>query len=152
MADDDQGRLVGDALRALVARAASTFVLETTANLIERCPVKTGHARANFVPAVGAPFTGQPVGADTSAQAAGIAAVAAYKLGDGPLSITNNAPYIDRLIAGWSPQAPAGWDLESIDRAAETVRVQYEEIEIDVSHGVPGLVGPIVSIRPRSSG
>lgn len=144
---DDQAQKVGDALRALVAQAAGAFVIEATANLIERCPVKTGHARANFVPAVGEAFSGEAQ--DGSAQAAGLVAVAAYKLGDGPLTITNNAPYIGRLIGGSSSQAPAGWDLEAIDRAAQTIQAQYE-VDIDVTQGVPGLVGPTVSIRGRA--
>jgi|ERR1043166_5281646 hypothetical protein len=143
MADDPQAKAVGDALRELVQNAAKGFVLETTANLIEACPVDTGHARANFVPSVGGEFTGED--ASTAAQDAGIAAVAAWKLGDGALSISNNVPYIDRLIAGSSSQAPAGWDLEAIDRAQQTVQSQYD-VDIDVTQG-PGGLG--VAIRPR---
>src|SRR5262252_2138018 len=95
MSDTSDPKVIGDALRELCADAARAFIIETTANLIELCPVDTGHARANFVPSVGSEFEGEA--ADGSAQAAGLAAVAAYQLGDGDLSISNNVPYIDML-------------------------------------------------------
>lgn len=152
MADDPQAQLVGDNLRTYFARAAGEFVIEVTANLIELCPVKTGHARANFVPAVGATFTG--VATDGSAQAAGISTVLSYKLGDGTLSISNNVPYIDRLIAGYSAQQPAGWDLQAIDRGAQAIQARYDALQIDVTSGVPGLTGTGItfSVRPTGEG
>lgn len=140
----DDAKAVGDALRSLIAQAAAGLVLEVTANLIEACPVDTGHARANFVPSIGEPATGEDSG---GAQAAGIAAVAAYKLGDGDLHISNNAPYIDRLIAGSSSQAPAGWDLVAIDTAVQTVQAQYDSLDIDVTMGPAGAAA---SITPRT--
>lgn len=150
VADDPQAKTVGDNLRALIARAAGEFTLEVTANLIELCPVKTGHARANFVPAVGAGFSG--VASDGSAQAAGIVAVTSYQLGDGPLSISNNVPYIDRLIAGYSAQQPAGWDLVAIDRGAQAIQARYDTLQIDVTSGVPGLSSTGVTFSVRDTG
>lgn len=142
MADDSDAQAVGDALRQLVEGAAKALIIEVTANLIEACPVDTGHARANFVPAVGAPHVGEDGG---SAQAAGFAVVAGWKLGDGPLSISNNVPYIGRLIGGSSSQAPAGWDLVAIDKAVQSVQAAYD-VEIDVTGGSAGRA---VVIRPR---
>lgn len=131
MADDRQAKAVGDAMRELISRAARALIMEATANLVEACPVDTGHARANFVPAVWASFEGEAP--DGSAQSAGLLAVTRWKLGDGPLSISNNVPYIDRLIGGSSSQAPAGWDLVAIDDAIQTVRQLYEGVAIDVT-------------------
>jgi hypothetical protein len=144
---DSQAKAVGDALRAALARAAQAFTLEVAANLIEACPVDTGHARANFVPGVGAPATAEVDG--LAAQTAGVAAVMAWRLGDGPLNVTNNVPYINRLIGGSSSQAPAGWDIDAIDRAAATVQAQYDGLEIDVTSGVPGLREPSMTFRMR---
>lgn len=137
---------IGARLRAEIARAAAALTLEVTANLIEACPVDTGHARANFVPSVGAPATGEDDGAT---QAAGTAAVLGYKLGDGPLHITNNVPYIDRLILGSSDQAPPGWDLDAVARAQATVQAQYDGLSIDVSTGA---TGASVAITPKVPG
>lgn len=146
MADTSDPKDIGDALRQLIGDAAKALILETTAELVERCPVDTGHARANFIPAVGEPVTTESgPGADGSLQAAGIAQVAAWKLGDGPLSITNNVPYIGRLIGGSSSQAPAGWDLEAVAQAEQTVESQYE-VDIDITGGSGGLKA---SITPR---
>lgn len=127
---DDQATAVGDQLRAMIAAAKAEFVLETTANLTAACPVKTGHARRNFVPTIGDPHANED---DGTAQAAGILAVSTYKLGDGPLHITNNVPYIGRLIGGSSSQAPAGWDLQAIDQAAQTVQARHDSLRVEVS-------------------
>lgn len=114
-------------LQALVAGAAKSLQLEVTAELVKACPVDTGHARRNFVPTVGAPSDAEDEGA---AQQAGM--VAAYKIGDGDLYVTNIVPYIDRLIMGSSTQAPAGWDLQAVDTAVATVQAQYG-VRIDVT-------------------
>jgi hypothetical protein len=142
---DGQAAAIAARLRAEIARATSGLTLEITANLIEATPVDTGLARASWVPAIGE--TASATGA--AAQAAGVAAVTSYKLGDGPLSITNNVPYIERLIAGSSSQAPIGWDLAAIDTAVATVQAQYDAVQIDVSSG-SGEVS--VAITPRVPG
>jgi hypothetical protein len=132
-------------LRAELAAAAKGFVLEARANLAEATPVKTGHAQANWVGGAGEPFEGEDDGA---AQVAGDAAILVWQLGEGPLSISNNVPYIDRLIAGSSSQAPAGWDVTAIDEAAATVQAQYDGLTIDVSSGG---VEASVKISPRGA-
>lgn len=117
--------------RAQLADAAKALVLGVAAELTEACPVDTGHARRNFIPAIGAPEKSEDDGA---AQAAGTTAVLSYKIGDGDLYVTNNVPYIGRLILGSSSQAPAGWDLVAVDTAVEEVRRQFD-VSIDVSAG-----------------
>lgn len=107
---------------ALMGAVVRDLTLEVTAQLIEACPVDTGHARRNFVPSVAAPHDGEDDGA---AQAECQAAVLAYKIGDGSTFVTNNVPYIDRLVLGSSAQAPAGWDLVAVDRAVAKVQQDY---------------------------
>lgn len=136
-----QAKDVGDALAAYLAAVAIELTLEVTANLIEATPVDTGHARANWVPGIGdPPEDEQPAGA----QAAGMAAVATYKLGDGPLNITNNVPYIGPLLNGHSSQAAPGWDLAAVDAAVATVQARHDGLNIDLT-----TTGPSVRITPR---
>lgn len=132
-----QARAIGDAMRAYVEAAARDLLHETKANLIAACPVDTGNARAHFYE-----------GVDGAVDADDPAAVVVWRLGEGALSIVNNVPYIDRLIAGSSSQAPAGWDLDAIDRAVQATQDKYDGLTITVSSGVPGLVGTSVSIEP----
>jgi hypothetical protein len=133
----DQARAIGEAMLAYVEAAARDLLHNTKAGLIERCPVDTGNARAHFYE-----------GINGSVDADDPAAVAAWKLGEGALSIVNNVPYIDLLIAGSSSQAPAGWDLEAIDRAVQETQEKYDGLTITVSSGLPGLTGTSVSIEP----
>jgi|SRR5882672_3001350 len=116
-------------LRAQVADAAKALTLGVAAELTEACPVKTGHARRNFVPSISAPGTGEDDGA---AQTAGTESVLSYRIGDGDLYVVNNVPYIGQLILGSSIQAPAGWDLVAIDAAVADVNRQFG-VSIDVS-------------------
>jgi hypothetical protein len=132
-------------LRSL-RRRAHLRSLRRRAHLIEATPVDTGHARANWAPSIGTPHVGEDSGA---AQAAGQAEVLGYRFGDGPLCIANNTSYIERLIGGSSAQAPAGWDLEAIDRAQQTVQQQYDALDIDVT---TGHAGPVATIAPRGGG
>lgn len=130
MPDRDQAAQVRKNLEALLASVARTLTLEVAAALTEDCPVDTGHARRNFVSSVGEPHQGEDDGA---AQAAGQAAVLSYQIGDGPLYVTNIAPYIDRLVLGSSDQQPAGWDLVAVDRAVGAVQQRYDGLRIDVT-------------------
>lgn len=116
-------------LETLIGGAAKALTLEVCANLVRDCPVKTGHARRNFVPSVGEPHEGED---DGQAQRAGEAEVLQYRIGDGPLHVSNSVPYIDRLVLGSSVQAPAGWDLQAVDQAVATVQELYN-VTLDVS-------------------
>ncbi|HET9893237.1 MAG TPA: hypothetical protein VFQ42_22355 [Mycobacterium sp.] len=114
-------RAIGNAL-SVIESAARALTLELAANLTEASPVDTGHNRRNFVPSVGEPFAGED---DGTAQAAGIAAVLAWHIGDGDLYVTNNVPYLQYLLLGSSPQAAPGWDLIAMDAAVEAIRQAY---------------------------
>jgi hypothetical protein len=118
-------------LKAELAGVVKALALEITANLQQDCPVDTGHARANFVPSIGGAYTGED---DGGAQQAGIATVLGYRLDQGPIHISNNAPYLPQLIAGSSSQAPPGWDVAAIARAEATIEAEYGAT-IDISTG-----------------
>lgn len=105
------------------------ITLEATANFIQDTPVDTGWARANWVPNIGAEGEGtagtreqaEAGNVMTADQQQGIAAVATqYTIISGPIYITNNVPYINRLNEGSSNQAPAGFVQAGINRAIAT--------------------------------
>lgn len=91
-------------------------------------PVDTGWASANWWPSVGSPATANTGRADEgsisgreSQRSAGVTQVLSYQLGQGPIYITNNVPYIDRLNNGWSQQSPAGF----VDRAVQVAVTNF---------------------------
>ena len=113
------------AFRRSLQKEVSALALEITERLIETTPVDTGWARASWIPSIGDPFV-QPSGSSdsftTGKQELGMAEVATqYNLLDGPIFITNNVPYIERLNEGSSPQAPAGFIEEAIKQAIDSV-------------------------------
>lgn len=98
------------------------IVLDFTRFVIEDTPLDTGWARANWIPSVGSPVespAGFPGEVQTSFQQGGIAEIEGYRLSDGPIYVSNNAPYIESLNAGSSSQAPAGFVETDIDRAIQ---------------------------------
>jgi hypothetical protein len=114
-------------LHSLIERAAKALILEVNRELRKRgtgTPVDTGHARAAWIPAVGAPTLVEPVGTDGSLAAAGAARVMAFKLGQGVLYVSNVVPYISKLNQGHSQQAPALFIEACIARAVATVKAK----------------------------
>ena len=121
--DRAQIRAIVRSLERLTGRVVTKITLDVTANLIEETPVDTGWARANWVPAIGAPVIKDLTGAERNVaaangeQAAGQAKVLGYRLDRGRVFISNNVPYIMRLNDGHSRQAPAGFVQRSIRKA-----------------------------------
>lgn len=107
-------QFVIDDLRDFTARKSVGLALELHAELTESTPIDTGWARSNWQMVVGAPASGV-VGSPENPGSPPM--VTSYKLGQGPINITNNVPYIQRLNDGWSQQAPAGYVEAAIDRA-----------------------------------
>lgn len=112
-------------LEKFTERLVQRIALNVVANLQEDTPVDTGWARANWIPQIGAPFSGtagsreqaEAGQLDTATQQVGIAKVATgYRLGP-PIFVTNNVPYIERLNEGSSSQAPAAFVQAAIFRA-----------------------------------
>lgn len=126
-----QSRAIGESLRAHTTRAIQTFTLEILRNLRRNpsrggTPVDTGHARANWTLSAGAPAFGAVTGKGDG----GVASVIAWDLGDGPLFVNNNAPYILRLNDGHSKQAPAGFIERAIDEALAMVNRKFRDASI----------------------
>lgn len=99
-------------MAALTAEVESALVeraLDVQAALAEDAPVDTGFLRDNFQLSVGVPAEGTvPVGTPLN-----VAAVAAYKLGDGSIFIANNVEYI---VAVNARGKHAGFADAAIDR------------------------------------
>ena len=104
-------------------KEVSALVLDITEKLIEATPVDTGWARASWIPSIGEPADSPSGSRDsftTGQQELGMAQVATqYTLSEGPIFITNNVPYIEKLNEGSSPQAPAGFIETAIKQSIE---------------------------------
>lgn len=119
-----QVRVVVESLEGFTEKLIKRLALNVTAQLVKDTPVDTGWARANWVPQIGSPRTrtagsrraAEDGKVDLGPQASGTLAVAGYKLGPS-IFISNNVPYIKRLNAGSSKQAPAAFIQAAILRA-----------------------------------
>lgn len=127
MANDTQIRAIVRDIGRVTEHVVRKVTLDVTANLVATTPVDTGWARANWVPAIGAPaetgledITPTP---DDAARARGqqqraLAGVATgYKTSQGRVFVSNNVPYIGELNDGKSTQAPAGFVQQAIYKA-----------------------------------
>lgn len=119
-------------LDANAEQVAIDLALEITADLQVNTPIDIGWARAGWTPTIGEPYQGgrdlKPdpalVTVARARQAEGLNEVLQYRLTDGPIWITNNVVYINRLNEGWSKQAPSGFVQTTIAQAVETVRAR----------------------------
>ena len=107
---------------------------------------------ANILPSVNAPYPGEVDGGGTYEQQ--VAAIVGAPP-EAEMYVTNNVPYWNRLIAGSSQQAPAGWDLIAIDQAVATVEQRYAGVSIDVTssevisaRGAAGAAGLAAAYSP----
>ena len=112
-------RVVIGALEEFTERVMTRLSVNITAELIEDTPVRTGWARANWVPTIGRPFNvnvGRGPGEDENStqvnranarQTRGQTELLGYRIEQGRIFISNNVPYIQALNAGSSDKAPA---------------------------------------------
>lgn len=149
-----ESRAIGEKLRRHIEQIFKALTLEIDRELRKSTPVDTGHARANWVPSVGAPHVGEAdvvrVGSTigSSAHASGVAEVLRFKLGDGDLWVSNAAPYIEILNYGWSDQAPRMFIEAAVERAIATINARYSvSISIDrpVGEGLASAYSPFDS-------
>ena len=127
MARDTQIRAIVRGLERVTERVVTKITLDVTANLIETTPVDTGWARANWIPAIGAPIVRDLTGVEATVQNASLGAgeqqqalaavVTGYKLARGAVFVSNNVPYISKLNDGFSRQAPSGFVQMAIRKA-----------------------------------
>jgi len=120
-----RAKVVANNAERVVRRAA----LAADTALVQVTPVDTGRARGNWVPSIGSPAefalpqTEIPSAAETLAD--GVRTIGAWKLGMGPIFISNSVPYIIPLEEGHSQQAPAGMTKAAIQAAkAEVARAK----------------------------
>lgn len=85
--------------------------------LIIGTPVDTGRARGNYVITIGAPRFQVIDNLDPSGSSSlqnAISTINRWKVGKGPIFITNSLPYIVRLDEGYSQQAPSGMSKAAV--------------------------------------
>ena len=113
-----------------VHRTVRKAALAADQAIVLATPVDTGRARANWVVSINAPAAGeQPTPASPAAGAAQALGQGQEEIGrygtsssHSAIHITNNLPYIGRLNAGSSAQAPAGFVEEAVQAAVAAVR------------------------------
>lgn len=101
------------------AVAADTALVTTT-------PRDTGRAKGNWVASIGQPqeivFHEDDFPSDAEAQSDAQSVISSWKLGRGPIFITNSLPYIIPLNEGSSAQAPNGMTDAAIQAAQAQLR------------------------------
>lgn len=103
---------VDDTLRKVALVANQTLIMAT--------PVDTGRARANWQVSIDTVITSELESTDAQGaiqRNAGV--IKGYR--NGEIIVQNNVPYIGRLNAGSSAQAPAGFVEKALQAAARTV-------------------------------
>ena len=116
-------RYVGRTIVALAANIQNELVRTT--------PVRDGWAKANWVPAVGRAIIANTENLSEEDRLAalaqaqhiqnlGVQQLQTYRFGDGTVFISNGVPYITRLNAGSSIQAPAQFVQAAIEKAIRT--------------------------------
>ena len=107
--------MVKNQIRSKWSQAVRKTVLDALRLVVEKTPVKTGHARMNWYPSFGheefAELSGE--GSPNLNPAMDMASIERYE----PVFLQNNVPYIGALEYGHSTQAPQGM-----------VRVTIEEL------------------------
>lgn len=112
-------------LEAATEEVIRRISINVTAELIERTPVDTGWARANWIPAIGSPADDDVAELDRASRTAGVtsargrqslgtASLTGYRLQRGNVFISNGVPYIGFLNEGTSDQAPRGFVQDAI--------------------------------------
>lgn len=112
-------------LQAATEEVIRRISINVTAELIERTPVDTGWARANWIPAIGTAPDDEVAELDRAGRVAGVtsargwqsigtASLTGYRLDRGNVFISNGVPYIGLLNDGTSDQAPKGFVQDAI--------------------------------------
>lgn len=121
------------ALRAKQVTDGTAKLVQSAALTVDQVavlatPVLTGFARAGWFPSFGVPSDDMPVGEPgpgaAAAQSIGRAQalIPTWKVGDPPIFITNNVPYIIPLDNGSSAQAPGGMSAQAVLAGQEILR------------------------------
>jgi len=120
-------KVVIQELEAFVGEKSGLVAIRATENLSNDTPKDTGWAAANWIPSVGGSGGGSSAakgdpGSARASQKAGISEIRSGSKKTRNIFIANNVPYIGRLNAGSSNQAPAGFVESAIARAVASVK------------------------------
>lgn len=88
-------------------------------------PVDTGRARGGWTVGIGGIGTSQQDRLDPSgdqAIAEGLDKISKWKVGSGPINISNDVVYVPRLDNGYSAQAPNGMTAQALAAANDVLR------------------------------
>lgn len=115
----------GDGILKNVEKTVTLAAITANDSLALTTPVRTGRARANWQASIGAPvYTNDEPPVEGSGQAStelvksrSRAVIFSWRVGKGPINIANGVPYIKKLEAGSSTQAPHGM----LHRAAQSM-------------------------------
>ena len=91
--------------------ATRKITLDVFRGVIMKTPVASGRARGNWQANIGSSASGEVDAEDKSGAVTVVKAAAecaTWNPAAGPIFLTNNLPYIERLENGYSKQAPAG--------------------------------------------
>lgn len=121
--------IVMESLKGFTERQMKALTLEVRAQLQDSPPIgtprDTSWAASNWIPNIGQPIRetdGSPQSISAAKSEAGMANVLTkYKLIMGPIYVSNNVPYIQKLNDGHSKQSPAGFVQIARDRALNKV-------------------------------
>jgi hypothetical protein len=137
---------ISDSIEPNVDKLLKDVVREVHRELLESTPVDTGRARASWQTTTGEPATGvlypqpqRPPSPEAGA-ARSVAEMQSVVEGAKPLStyyIQNNTPYIGRLDAGSSRQAPANFVARAAQRGRALVKGAAGRIFVEVKKGSP---------------
>lgn len=111
---------VGDNVEDVVRRAA----IAADRTIVFATPVDTGRARGNWRVGIGSPSFAVSEATDQSGAgtvSAGASVISTWKIGKGPIFISNSVPYIVDLDRGTSAQAPNGMSAAAILAARKTL-------------------------------
>lgn len=120
---DERMRIAAETITRETEELVAEVSAEIGKELVIETPVDTGHARANWRPALNAPPTvpvtrADKTGAGTTARISVVAKQ--FKAGD-TFYLANNVPYIEQLNEGSSPQASRGYIQKGVKDAVERV-------------------------------
>jgi hypothetical protein len=113
--------------------ARETVAVAFSKDIVPRTPVDTGHARRNWQATWGAPTSNELVGVDKTSVNTIQNLISVIRTGQRrnaflPVVIQNNVPYIEKLNAGSSRQAPANFVELSITAATTALSNIRREI------------------------
>lgn len=109
--NNDNSKRIAIQLQGFIAKEIIALSFNIHYDLVEDTPKDTGFAASNWVPQIGSRYSelvdNYSYQGTSAIQKQGEISLLSYKVLNGPIYITNNVKYIQKLNAGHSTQAPA---------------------------------------------